>query len=67
MTSLLLTKMRRNSLGYRSGSLVVPDDFAVFTGDMKLKHIPTLGTLNELKRNLWRKREGTSTLHSVKV
>lgn len=41
------------TLGCRSVSLVIPDDFTVLTGDMKLEHIPTLRVLYELKRNLW--------------
>lgn len=40
----------------RQPSLVVPDDFAVLAGDVKLEHVPTLCTLDELKRNLWTKR-----------
>lgn len=55
------------TLGCRSASLVIPDNFAVLTGDMKLEHIPTLGALYELKRNLRSDREGTSTLHPFKL
>lgn len=50
------------TLGCRNVSLVVPDDFAILTGDMKLEHIPTLGALYELKRNLWSETEATSAL-----
>lgn len=42
-------------VGFRMDSLVVPDDFTVLTGDMKLEHVPTLHVLDELKRNLQRK------------
>lgn len=48
--------------GCRSVSLVVPDDFAILTGDMKLEHVPTLGTLYELKRNLRSQTEASSAL-----
>lgn len=34
--------------------MVIPDDFTILTGDMKLEHLSTLHTLNELKRNLKR-------------
>lgn len=37
--------------------MVIPDHFTILTGDMKLEHIPTLHTLNELKRNLNRGEE----------
>lgn len=47
-------------------SLLIPDDFAVLTGDVKLEHVSTLSALYELKGNLWREREGRSTLHSAK-
>lgn len=42
----------RMTLGCRNVSLVIPDNFTVFTGDMKLEHIPTLHVFYELKRNL---------------
>lgn len=54
-------------LGCRSVSLVIPDDFAVLAGDVKLEHVPTFCALYELKRNLRSKRERTSTLHQVKL
>lgn len=44
--------------------MVIPDDFTVLTGDMKLEHIPTLNMFYELKRNLGNKREGTLTTQS---
>lgn len=33
--------------------MVIPDNFAVLAGDVKLEHIPTLCALYELERNLW--------------
>lgn len=41
--------------------MVIPDDFTILTGDMKLEHLSTLHTLNELKRNL--KRGETRNRH----
>lgn len=38
----------------QEASMVIPDDFTILTGDMKLEHLSTLHTLNELKRNLKR-------------
>ncbi len=46
------------TLGCRRASLVLPDDFAVLTGDVKLEHIPTLRALYELKRNLRSEKRG---------
>lgn len=46
----------------QEASMVIPDDFTILTGDMKLEHLSTLHTLNELKRNLKRGgKQGTVT------
>lgn len=32
--------------------MLLPDDLAVLAGDVQLEHVTTLGTLDELERNL---------------